>query len=196
MIVPEVIEKVEVELKLGKEALIFVNCDKIKVKTLIKEYNHFKTSYKGITVHNNGNVKSTAQRDVDYALNKRYVNDGYDASWHYSVDDTQVVRFVPWGYSCWASGDGSKGYGNSQTINIEINEFGGYNNSNDPKWVQARINSIHLIAQLCVDMNWSTDAIGMHFDRSGKNCPRVIRKEGWNEFIIDVKKEIDAMKSK
>ena len=188
-------EKVVIEPeKHGKQALTFVDCDKVKVKTLISEYKHFKTTYKGITIHNNGNTKSTAANDVAYALNKRYVNDGYDASWHYSVDDTQVVRFVPWGYSCWCSGDGSKGYGNSKTINIEINEFNGYKNPSDPRWIKARENAIHLIAQLCVDMNWSIDAVGTHNDRSGKNCPRVILKEGLNEFKIEIAKEINNIK--
>ena len=192
IIVEDVLEAV-IE-PVGRDALTFIDCDANKVATLIKEYSHFKTTYKGITVHNNGNTKSTAQNDVDYALNKRYKNDGYDASWHYSVDDTEVIRFVPWGYTCWAAGDGSKGYGNSETLNIEINEFNGYTDSSDEKWIKARENAVHLIAQICVDMNWSVDAVGQHYDRSGKNCPRVIRKEGWNEFLIDINKMMTKIK--
>lgn len=119
-------------------------------------------------------------------------------SWHYSVDDKEVVRFLThpdyWNYSCWCSGDGNKGFGNAKTINIEINEFNGYNNAKDPKWLKARKNAIHLVAQLLYDYNWGIDKIGTHKDRSGKNCPRVILKE-LTQFKKEVKEVLDKLEN-
>lgn len=118
-------------------------------------------------------------------------------SWHYSVDDKEVVRFLAhpnhWNYSCWCSGDGAKGFGNAKTINIEINEFNGYNNPNDPKWLKARQNAIHLIAQLLYDHGWDISKMGTHKDRSGKNCPRVILKE-LSQFKKEVQEVLNKLK--
>ena len=181
-------------LKLGKELLAFRNADLTKIDQLIKSYNHFNTKFEGITVHNNGNTTSTAWNDVSWALN----NIGKaNVSWHYSVDDKEVVRFLARRYnvSCWCSGDGARGFGNSKTINIEINEFNGFNNPNDPRYVKARQNAIYLIAQLCYDEGWTIKNIGRHFDRSGKNCPRVLMKYGWTQFLKEVEEHLNKIKA-
>lgn len=175
--------------KYGKEAVtIKDHPKKDEIKNVIAKNKHFRTTYKGITVHNNGNPKSTAYGDISYAIN-------HSVSWHYSCDDKESLRFIPYGYSCWACGDGSKGFGNAKTINIEINEHGGYANINDARWIKARSNAIHLIAQLCVDHKWGTDVIGQHHDRSGKNCPRILRKGNeWEKFINEINEEITNIK--
>jgi N-acetylmuramoyl-L-alanine amidase len=176
--------------KIGKERLSFFNADKTKIKRVIDTYKHFRTTFEGITIHNNGNPRANARADVNWALNQLP-----KVSWHYSVDDKEVVRFLAhpdfWNYSCWCSGDGAKGFGNTKTINIEICEFDGYNNPKDPKWLKSRENAIHLIAQLLHDHNWSIDKIGTHKDRSGKQCPRVILKE-----LAQFKKEVNEVLNK
>ena len=180
--------------KVGKELLSFRNADVTKVDRLIKSYGHFRTKYEGITIHNNGNVNSTAMNDVNWALN----NIGKaNVSWHYSVDDKEVVRFLAtrYGHSCWCAGDGARGFGNSKTINIEINEFNGFNNPNDPRYVKARQNAIYLIAQLCYDEGWTIKNIGRHQDRSGKNCPRVINKHGYVQFLKEVEEHLNKIKA-
>lgn len=178
---------------MGKDTLTFVNADKNKIGNLISKYSHFRTNFEGITIHNNGNINSTARGDVNWALNNLP-----GVSWHYSVDDKEVVRFLAhpdfWNYSSWSCGDGARGFGNAKTINIEINEFKGYTNPKDPKWIKARENAIHLVAQLLFDYGWGIDKIYTHKDHNGKNCPRVILKE-LNQFKNEVQIILNKMKN-
>ena len=116
--------KNEPKEKIGKERLSFFNADKTKIKRVIDTYKHFRTKFEGITIHNNGNSSASAKNDVNWALNELP-----KVSWHYSVDDKEVVRFLAhpdfWNYSCWCSGDGQSL--KCKTINIEICEFNGKN---------------------------------------------------------------------
>ena len=185
-------KKEPIEL-IGKERLQIINADINRIRDLIKAFRHSKTSFEGITVHNNGNPRSSALGDVNWALKREK-----EVSWHYSVDKSEVVRFViaAGNYTCFSSGDGRNGYGNSKTINIEINEHNGWNDKNDLDWQNARRNAIHLIAQLLYDNNWNTSKIGQHFNRSGKNCPRIIRRDGWSEFIKEIEIVLNKLKQK
>ena len=92
--------KNDVKEKMGKKALSFYNWDSKQVGAVIKKYGHWKTTFEGITIHNNGNVSSSARGDVLWAT-----RDFPGVSWHYSVDDKEVVRFLAhpnhWNYSCW-----------------------------------------------------------------------------------------------
>lgn len=181
---------------IGVDRLAFADCDQVKLDALIKRYGHFKTKFEGVTLHNNGNTKSTAANDVNWALN----NIGRaNVSWHYSVDDKQVVRFLAarkdGSYSAWAAGDGARGFGNSKTINIEINEFSGWANKADPKWKAARKNAVHLVAALLHFNKWGISNIYTHRDHSpsNKNCPRVILRDGLEDFKAEVLKVLNEL---
>ena len=188
-------ENIKPQEKVGKELLSFFNADKTKIRKVIDTYNHFKTTFEGITIHNNGNPKASAKDDVNWALNSLP-----KVSWHYSIDDKEVVRFLAhpdfWNYSCFCSGDGRLGFGNAKTINIEICEFNGFTNPQDERWLKARENAIHLIAQLLYDHNWDISKVGTHKDRSGKNCPSVILKEGLEQFKDEVNDVLQRLKAK
>lgn len=183
----------------GKEGLKFRNYTNTLVKSVIKRNNHLKTNYNGVCIHNNGNTRSIAIDDVTWACKKStYDKRGYHPSWHYSVDDDEIIRYIPYGYSCYAAGDGVNGSGNANHINIEVCEFDGFRNSYNPQWRKSRENSIKLVAQLLYDHNWTIDKVKQHnnFSSYNKDCPRVIRKEGWAEYLNEIQIELLKIKAK
>lgn len=164
---------------------------------IVKANKHFATEYEGFTIHNNGNVRSSGDEDINWASKQSTKEEkGYHPSWHYSVDRDGVIRFIPWGYSCYAAGDGVRGFGNAKTINIEINEYNGFANPSDENWLKARKNATKLIAQISFDKGWGIDKVKQHWHRSKKNCPRVLRKDIvlWGTFLEDIDIEIDRLK--
>ena len=67
-----------------------------------------------IVVHNTAN-DATAENEVAYMIgNKNQV------SFHYAVDDQEVVQGLPIDRNAWACGDGANGKGNRKGIQVEI----------------------------------------------------------------------------
>ena len=72
-----------------------------------------------ITVHETANLNYRADAQAHSNLQSR-VN-ARNASWHYSVDDTQAIQSFLDTKRCWHAGDGSKaGGGNQSSIAIEL----------------------------------------------------------------------------
>lgn len=144
---------------------------------------------KGLTIHNTGNQdkNATAKMHTDYVDNAwdKYV------SWAFTVDDNEIFQELPINENAWHAGDGYNGKGNRTQISIEICEYEGID------WKKARQNGIKLIVWLINNIeNITADTIYTHQRWSGKYCPHRILDEGWDNFMEDVKKELDRQNSK
>ena len=137
---------------------------------------------KYITIHQTGNSK----KGSDAIAHGKLIMNGYSATWHYTVDDKNIVKHFDENIQCWHCGDG-KGKGNTQSIGIElcINEDGDYT-----KTIK---NGVKLVKYLMEKYSIPITNVVQHNYWSGKDCPKQIRegKEGitWNKFIELIKNE-------
>lgn len=138
-----------------------------------------------ITIHNSFNDAS-ANNEVQYMiLNANQV------SYHFAVDDKEVVQGIPLDRNAWHCGDGN-GAGNRKSIGIEIC----YSKSGGTKYYQAEGLAIQFVAQLLHERGWGVDRIKKHQDWSGKYCPHRILDEGrWNQFVQAIERELNKLKT-
>ena len=136
----------------------------------------------GITVHNTANDAS-AMSEVSYMIG----NDK-KCSFHVAVDDYRVVQGLPLDRSCFASGDGAKGFGNRKTINIEIC----YSKSGGTRFTEAEKLGAEYIAYLLAQNGWGIEKVGTHKDRSGKYCPHRTLDKGWQRFLNLINSYLNA----
>ena len=130
-----------------------------------------------IVVHNTAN-DATAQNEVAYMIgNKNQV------SFHYAVDDQEVVQGIPINRNAWACGDGANGKGNRKGIQVEIC----YSKSGGTRFDQAEKNAAHFIATLLRERGWGIEKVKKHQDFSNKYCPHRTLDKGWNGFIQMIK---------
>ena len=131
-----------------------------------------------IVVHNTANDAS-AKNEIAYMI-----GNNNEVSFHYAVDDKEVVQGIPENRNAWHAGDGSKGKGNREGIAIEIC----YSKSGGPKFTKAEENAIELIVDILKRYGWGIDKVTKHQDYSGKYCPHRTLDIGWDSFI----KSVDA----
>lgn len=139
---------------------------------------------KYITIHQTGNTSkganAQAHANIQSRLNPR------QASWHYQVDDKEIIQSFDDKVKCWHATDGT-GPGNSSSIAIEIcvNSDGDYKKS-----IQ---NAAKLTKYLLDKHGLSIDKVKQHRDWYAKDCPAQLRAgyKGitWNDFINMVKVE-------
>ena len=103
-------------------------------------------------------------------------------SFHYAVDDQEVVQGVPINRNTWHAGDGN-GEGNRKGISIEIC----YSKSGGTRFDQAEKNAAHFIATLLRERQWGIEKVKKHQDFSNKYCPHRTLDKGWNGFIQMIK---------
>lgn len=131
----------------------------------------------GITIHNTANDAS-AKNEVSYMI-----TNNNKVSYHWAVDDVRAVQGVPHNRNAWHAGDGGSGYGNRQTIGVEIC----YSKSGGDRFHAAEQNAAELIARLMLQYGWGLDKVGTkqintHQSRSGKYCPHRTLDEGIDRF--------------
>jgi N-acetylmuramoyl-L-alanine amidase len=137
-----------------------------------------------ITIHSTANPKSTAQNERDWLLNQSNTR---TASWHICVDEKQAIEAIPLDEIAWHAGTTA---GNMTSIGIEICESG-----DRAKTIQ---NTVELVAQMLFERDWSVDRLRRHFDWSGKNCPRIMSAnnwEDWEKFKNDVQQKLYDFKN-
>ena len=115
-----------------------------------------------ITVHGTGNPHSTAQNEADNVCKN---NPELQTSFHFVVDDKEIIQVLPTNEVAWHAGDGL-GTGNTRSIGIEICEGGDR--------VKALMNATELVKGLMTAYNIDQNHIARHKDWSGKNCPRIL----------------------
>lgn len=148
------------------------------IKNLVAESNYgIKCPYTmaptRIVVHETANDAS-AENEVAYMISNKK-----ETSFHYAVDDKQIVQGIPENRNAWHAGDGN-GKGNREGIAVEIcySKFGG------EKWEKAINNAAIFIAEKLKAYNWGIDKVTKHQDYSGKYCPhRILGTYGWNNFV-------------
>lgn len=134
-----------------------------------------------IVVHNTAN-DATARNEIAYMT-----NNNYETSFHYAVDDKEIVQGLPLDRNGWHSSDGN-GKGNREGIAIEIC----YSKSGGDRFIKAEENAVDLIVYLLKKYNWGIDRVTKHQDYGNhKYCPHRTLDMGWNRFINMIKAKIE-----
>lgn len=133
-----------------------------------------------IVVHNTAN-DATARNEIAYMT-----NNNYETSFHYAVDDKEIVQGLPLDRNGWHSSDGN-GKGNREGIAIEIC----YSKSGGDRFIKAEENAVDLIVYLLKKYNWGIDRVTKHQDYCGKYCPHRTLDMGWNRFINMIKAKLE-----
>lgn len=132
---------------------------------------------KFITIHETANTQKGANAQAHANLQSR--KNPREASWHYQVDDKEIIQSFPDDVMCWSAGDG-RGPGNTQSIHIEICV------NQDGDFQKAVRNAADLTKYLMNKYNIPIDNVVQHHKWNGKNCPANLRsgKKGisWNDF--------------
>lgn len=134
-----------------------------------------------IVVHNTANDAS-ARNEISYMI-----NNNNQVSFHYAVDDKEIVQGIEENRNTWNAGDGN-GKGNREGISIEIC----YSKSGGDKFLKAEQNAVKLIVDILKRYNWGIDRVTKHQDYNGKYCPHRTLDMGWNRFIDMIKKELES----
>ncbi|HBP26180.1 MAG TPA: hypothetical protein DD618_04440 [Acholeplasmatales bacterium] len=137
-----------------------------------------KTSISNIIYHDTGNNSSgaTAAMHATYLAGQDNLN--YRArSWHYTVDDKEVIQHLPDNEVAW-QGDTDAAYGT--TIGIETC----VNAGSDLYLTWHR--TAKLMAGLLVKYNLKVSAVKQHYDYSQKDCPRTLRHSNLYGNAIDL----------
>ena len=137
-----------------------------------------------VVIHNTAN-DAPAANEISYM---RY-ND-LEISFHYAVDDVNIVQGIPESRNAWASGDGH-GKGNMEGIHIEIC----YSKSGGKKFDKAEQNAAEFTASLLKKYGWGIDKVTKHRDYDGKYCPHRTLDRGWQRFLSMVKRYMEPAKA-
>ena len=137
-----------------------------------------------VVIHNTAN-DAPAANEISYM---RY-ND-LEISFHYAVDDVNIVQGIPENRNAWARGDGH-GKGNMEGIHIEIC----YSKSGGEKFDKAEQNAAEFTASLLKKYGWGIDKVTKHRDYDGKYCPHRTRDRGWQRFLSMVKRYMEPAKA-
>lgn len=136
-----------------------------------------------IVVHNTANDAS-AQNEVKYMI-----SNNNQVSFHFAVDDKEIVQGLPIDRNAWACGDGGNGKGNRKGIQIEIC----YSKSGGVRFENAEKNAAKFIAQLLKERGWGIDKVKKHQDFSNKYCPHRTLDKGWASFVNMVKDYLNEL---
>ncbi len=137
----------------------------------------YKMTPEFIVIHNTANDAS-AKNEISYMKN----NDS-ETSYHYAVDDVEIIQAIPTCRNTWHAGDGADGKGNRYGIAIEIC----YSKSGGERFLKAEENAAKLVASLLKEWGWTISQVKKHQDFSGKYCPHRTLDLGWDRFLKKVK---------
>ena len=137
-----------------------------------------------VVIHNTAN-DAPAANEISYM---RYNN--LEISFHYAVDDVNIVQGIPENRNAWASGDGH-GKGIMEGIHIEIC----YSKSGGKKFDKAEQNAAEFTASLLKKYGWGIDKVTKHRDYDGKYCPHRTLDRGWQRFLSMVKRYMEPAKT-
>lgn len=132
-----------------------------------------------IVVHNTANDAS-ANNEVSYMI-----RNNEKVSFHFAVDDKEIVQGIPLDRNAYHAGDGS-GKGNREGIAVEIC----YSKSGGDRFVKAEQNAAKFIASLLKERGWGIDKVTKHQDYSGKYCPHKTLDMGWERFLNMIRAEL------
>ena len=143
-----------------------------------------KLEVRYIVVHNTANDAS-ANNEVAYMIGTNVAT-----SFHFAVDDKEIIQGIPLERAAFHAGDGRNGKGNKYGIGIEIC----YSKSGGERFLEAEKRAAKLIAYLLKKYNLDISAVITHKDCSGKYCPHRTLDMGWERFVDMVKAEVETNK--
>ncbi len=160
------------------------------VKNIVPESRYYlKCPYEmtptRIVVHNTAN-DATARNEISYMTN----ND-YETSFHYAVDDKEIVQGIEENRNAWHASDGN-GKGNREGIAIEIC----YSKSGGDRFTKAEQNAVDLIVEILNRYNWDIDKVTKHQDYTNKYCPHRTLDLGWNRFLNMIKEKLSQTRNR
>lgn len=136
-----------------------------------------------IVVHNTANDAS-ARDEIAYMI-----RNNTQVSFHYAIDDKEIVQGIPENRNAWHAGDGNS-QGNRKGIGIEIC----YSKSGGKRFEEAEKLAAKFIAYKLDEKNWGVDRVKKHQDFSGKYCPHRTLDMGWQRFLNMVQTELYKLK--
>lgn len=141
-----------------------------------------------ITIHNTGLVDVKANNFHRSLKRENALKNGRQASWTFSVDDTEIYQETKINWETWHAG---KAVGNKNSISIEICMW-----SDKEKQRKSYENTAILVAMLLKTYGLKISDIKQHYNWSGKNCPIFLRQNkygyDWNWFISRVQYHLTA----
>lgn len=146
-------------------------------KNLVEMWNYrskcpYKMNAEWITVHNTANDAPAAD-EINYM-----VNNTNTVSFHYAVDDKEIVQGIPEDRNAWNAGDGN-GDGNMRSISIETC----FSLSGGERFIQAEKNTAEFVAEILKRKGWGIERVKKHQDWNGKYCPHRTLDMGWERFL-------------
>lgn len=156
------------------------------VKQLVPESKYgIKCPYKmtptRIVVHNTAN-DATARNEIAYMT-----NNNNETSFHYAVDDKEIVQGIEENRNGWHASDGN-GKGNREGIAIEIC----YSKSGGDRFIKAEQNAVDLIVDILKRYGWGIDRVTKHQDYGNhKYCPHRTLDMGWDRFLNMIKDKLE-----
>ena len=136
-----------------------------------------------IVIHNTANDAS-AENEIAYMH-----RNSNQTSFHFAVDDKEIVQGIDLNRNAWHATDGANGKGNREGIAVEIC----YSKSGGERWLKALENAAELTAKLLKDYGWGIDKVTKHEDYYAKHCPhRILDEYGWDNFLNLVKSKMSA----
>ncbi len=160
-----------------------VNCPVLKTAVKCP----YKMTPTRIVIHNTAN-DATANNEIAYMH-----RNNYQTSFHYAVDDKEIVQGIELNRNAWHASDGRNGIGNRQGIAIEIC----YSKSGGIRFEQAQKNAAELTASLLNDYGWGIEKVTKHEDYTNKHCPhRTLDDYGWDNFLNLIKWYMSSNKTK
>ena len=130
-----------------------------------------------IVVHNTANDAS-ANNEISYMR-----SNNNKVSFHYAVDDVEIVQGISENRNAWHAGDGGEGQGNRKGIAIEIC----YSKSGGERFDKAEENAAEFIASKLKEKGWGIDKVKKHQDFSNKYCPHRTLDLGWERFLNKIR---------
>lgn len=143
----------------------------------------YSMAYEFVCIHNTDN-DAPAINEIKYMTS----NSGA-TSFHYAVDDKEIVQGIPDNRNAWHAGDGS-GPGNRRALSIEIC----YSKSGGAKFDEAEKLGAKLAAVKLHAIGKGVERLTKHQDYNGKNCPSRTLSKGWERFKGMVQAEINLLK--
>lgn len=139
-----------------------------------------------VIIHNTAN-NACAANEIAY-MHRRTDS----VSFHYAVDDKEIVQGIDLNRNSWNAGDGRYGTGNRKGISIEIC----YSLEGGKRFEKAQENAAELTAYLLAKYGWDISKVKKHQDFNGKNCPHRTLEMGWDNFLKLVAKYLETYKPK
>src|SRR5690625_1535180 len=134
-----------------------------------------ENSKKYIVIHETANTRAGANANAHARLQAS--GNSRQASWHYTVDDKEIVQSFDDNKQCWHAGNK---YYNQNSIGIEICV------NSDGNFKKAVDNAVKLTKHLMDKYKISVDNVIQHNKASGKDCPRYLRAGNkgvtWHDF--------------